>query len=372
MFTASSLFQSLKSTLESACQTGKCHPGKHRRRPALVPSMDSLEERRVLSRYSIVNMGALDGGNAGTIGGINVHGEVVGASFSTTARTELAYLFSHGSMKSLGTLGGTISQAFSINDSGEVVGLSTIAPGNNQGYLFLYRHGRLTNLGPGDFAKPFGNIQINNHGDMIAFALSDGDASLSRKGKTIDLGSLAGLGSQAVALNNKDEVAGLSQVSGSSSDPTYHAFLYKNGKMIDLGTLGGSSSQANGINNHGEVVGSLTTATGAIHGFSYKNGHMTDLGSLGGGVSEAFAINDSGEIVGDSTNSANAPNAFLDKGGKMMDLNSMIPASARAQFTVADAEAINNRGQIAALAVSTNPQDQSEYLVLLTPKSGKR
>jgi probable HAF family extracellular repeat protein len=313
-------------------------------------------------------MGALDGGNDGTIGGINIHGEVVGASINTNASTELAYLFSHGEMKSLGTLGGTISQAFSINDGGEVVGLSTIAPGNNQGYLFLYRHGQMTNLGAGNFSKPVGNIQINNHGDMIAFALSDGDASLIRRGKVVDVGSLAGLGSQAVALNNKDEVAGLSQISGSSADPTYHAFLYENGKMIDLGTLGGSSSQGNGINNHGEVVGSLTTARGAIHGFFYKNGRMTDIGSLGGGQTEAFGINDSGEIVGDSANQANAPNGFLYERGKMMDLNAMIPTSARTEFTVIDAEAINNRGQIAALAVSTNLQDRSEYVVLLTPK----
>ena len=98
---------------------------------------------------------------------------------------------------------------------------------------------------------------------------------------------------------------------------------------------------------------------------------MTDLGSLGGGQTEALAINDSGQIVGDSTTKANVPNAFLYQGGKMMDLDSLIPASARAKFTVTDAEDINNHGQIAALAVSTNPQDQSEYLVLLTPKSAR-
>ena len=328
--------------------------------------MESLEERRVPSRYSIINMGSLNGGTAGTIGGIDNHGEVAGASYTPSTGPELAYLFSHGSMKSL-TLGGPTSQAFGINDNGEVVGLSTIAAGDNQAYLFLYHKGHITNMGPIDFSKPFGTLRINNHGDMTGLPLSDGDASLLHDGKLADLGSLAGLGSAALGLNNHDQVAGYSEISQSNSTAIIHAFIFENGKMIDLGAFGGSSSQGNGINDHGEVVGTFSTAGGAIHGFLFNHGRMTDLGSLGGGATEAFAINDSGDIVGDSTDASNRPNGFLYEHGKMVNLNSLIPAGSK--FSTFAAEAINNRGQIAALASSTNPLDHSEYLVLLTPRS---
>jgi hypothetical protein len=34
---------------------------------------------------------------------------------------------------------------------------------------------------------------------------------------------------------------------------------------------------------------------------------------------------------------------------------------------ITNAEAINNHGQIAALAVSTNPENETQYVVLLNP-----
>jgi probable HAF family extracellular repeat protein len=114
-----------------------------------------------------------------------------------------------------------------------------------QSALFLYRHGHMTDLGMLDTSKPFGDIKINNHGDVIGFALTDDDASLLRHGRMIDLGALAGLGSAARALNDRDEVVGYSAIDETGSNLIAHAFLYNHGKMIDLGTLGGSSSVAN-------------------------------------------------------------------------------------------------------------------------------
>src|SRR5207302_3507687 len=77
---------------------------------------------------------------------------------------------------------------------------------------------------------------------------------------------------------------------------------------IDLGSLGGGESQAVAIDDRGRVVGYSTTATGAQHAFLWQNGKMTDLGTLPGvagtfnGVeNEQFVptgINDRGQIVG--------------------------------------------------------------------------
>ena len=213
--------------------------------------------------------------------------------------TENGFLYSHGKMIDLGTLGGANSRAFGINNSGEVVGLSNIAAGSTQSSIFLYRHGHMTSLvGPVDPTETFGDIKINSKGDVIGFPLSDGDASIDHKGNLIDLGSLAGLGSAARDLNDHDEVVGYSGVSGTGSTRVNHAFLYKNGTVIDLGTLGGPGSVANDINAHGEIVGSSMTTSGATHAFLYRNTHMTDLGTLGGADSVAGAINNSGEVVG--------------------------------------------------------------------------
>jgi probable HAF family extracellular repeat protein len=369
MFTALRLFLRLQSEFASERGAGKCRLRSARRRPSRVPCLEPLEERRVPSAYTVINMGSL-GGTAGIDLDINSHGAVVGGSYTANNATEHAFLYSRGKMTDLGTLGGTLSQAYGINDSGEVVGLSTTAPGSGLIDLFLHRHGHMTDLGPFDPNAPIGDFKINNHGDVIGLALSDGDASLDRHGTKIDLGSLAGLGSAARDLNDHDEVVGYSAVSGTGSSQIVHAFLYSHGKMTDLGTLGGADSMANDINALGAIVGVSDTASGAPHAFLDRHGQMIDLGTLGGPMSDAGAINDSGEVVGGSLINATVAHGFLDKHGKMIDLNTLIPANSG--FVIVNAEDINNPGQIAAEAESTNPQDHTVYLVLLSPTKHDR
>src|SRR5437868_4498862 len=114
-----------------------------------------------------------------------------------------------------------------------------------------------------------------------------------------DLGTLAGVNSYGLALNN----AGVA-VGGSYADLFYdqHAYLCKNdGSMLDLGTLGGRVSQALGLNDSGDVVGDSTTADGYLHAFCFNGKTMLDLGTLGGSSSMARAINGFGTVVGQST-----------------------------------------------------------------------
>jgi probable HAF family extracellular repeat protein len=58
--------------------------------------------------------------------------------------------------------------------------------------------------------------------------------------------------------------------------------------ITDLGTLGGGGSEALGINNTDQVVGYAGTAGGFQHAFLYSGGVMSDLGTLGGAYSQAF------------------------------------------------------------------------------------
>ncbi len=73
-----------------------------------------------------------------------------------------------------------------------------------------------------------------------------------------------------------------------------------------LGTLGGVMSQAMAVNNTGDVVGWSLTAANEVHAFLWQNGTLTDLNDMlpsGSGwvLGTAYALNNTGVIVGDGT-----------------------------------------------------------------------
>ena len=72
----------------------------------------------------------------------------------------------------------------------------------------------------------------------------------------IDLGTLGGTFSGAFAINNKNQVVGVSE----TPDRRTHAFLWSKNEMMDLGTLGGDGSVAEAVNDAGQVVGSSSVA----------------------------------------------------------------------------------------------------------------
>ena len=140
----------------------------------------------------------------------------------------------------------------------------------------------------------------------------------------VDLGTLGGGYSRAVAVNLWGQVVGDSTTPG---DTVSHAFSWtKKGGMIDLGTPPGSYSNASAVNTWGQVVGSIFTPGNlGYHAFSWtQQGGMVDLGTLGGGYSEAFAVNDSGQVVGYSGTSGGADHAFSwSRWGGMVDLGTL-------------------------------------------------
>ena len=119
----------------------------------------------------------------------------------------------------------------------------------------------------------------------------------------VDLGTLGGDFSQALAVNDGGQVVGVSKTVAGQ----FHAFSWTaGGPMVDLGTLGGLTSEAFAVNDGGQVVGvSTTTAAGVQHAFSWTaDDGMVDLGTLGGNFSQAAAVNDGGEVVGVSFTAA--------------------------------------------------------------------
>jgi probable HAF family extracellular repeat protein len=167
----------------------------------------------------------------------------------------------------------------------------------------------------------------------------------------VDLGTLGGLTSTPMDINDLEDVVGFSRIAGNSVD---HAFLYHNGAMADLGTLGGSDSEAGGINDAGQIAGSSVNSLGDMHAFLYQAGVWTDLGTLGGISSFAHSINELGDIVGISGMPNNQDqHAFLFKDGVMNDLGSL-------NGTYGVARAINNADQVVGYVL--NPTVNHAFL----------
>ena len=244
-------------------------------------------------------------------------------------------------MTDLGTLGGSSSIGYGINDSGQITGEAQIAEGFS--HVFLYGNGVMADLGFEGVGRGINNsgqitgnatnavdgfsgafiYDIDIHGGTIisdsgiGYGINDSgqavgwdglDGSfLYSNGEIIGLGIGAGYG-----INNDGQVASEAFI----NDVDMTASLYSDGIMIDLSTLGGSSSAGYGINENGQVTGYAETADGRWHAFLYSNGIMTDLNSViapasGWTLISGRDINDLGQICGYGINSQGEEHAFL-------------------------------------------------------------
>lgn len=101
--------------------------------------------------------------------------------------------------------------------------------------------------------------------------------------------------------------------------PTIPVESAANFTLVELGTLGGNYSEAIAVNNHVQVVGSSQTASGEYHAFFWENGEMTDLG-IQGHSSSATDINERGQVL-----LQDLGHAFIWENGMMTDLGDFPP-----------------------------------------------
>lgn len=135
---------------------------------------------------------------------------------------------------------------------------------------------------------------INDLGHVVGS--SNGRGYMYANGSMIDIGTLGGRSSTAVAINSRDQVTGTSQYSEMGYS---RAFLYDKGKMLDL-TPGLQSSVAMEINDEGVVVGYVNDPI-AKAAF-WKDGLMTAMEMLpyANTTSAARGINSRGDMVGNT------------------------------------------------------------------------
>ncbi len=190
---------------------------------------------------------------------------------------------------------------------------------------------------------------VNNFHTAIAsvfVALAATAASASAAVQIVDLGTLNGEWSAAYAINDSDQIVGLSDTPRGLS----HTFLYSKGRMNDLSPLTGLLSEPLGINNSGQVAGGIMAANGLMYPAIYNrhNGNIMVAGSLGGNNSDglagvATAINNVGQAVGFSYLPSGEWHAFIYDKGIMQDLGCLMNETAPCY---AYALGINDRGDV--------------------------
>ena len=349
----------------------------------------------------VIDLGTLHPGvgNCSTAKAINSHGVIVGNSDTGETDPLEGFTQSHavqwrdGNITDLGSLrGGYESVAVSINNQGLVVGISTNGISDPLGCFGLgvqchavqWRNGLIQDLGTlgGPEAVAF---LINEQGQIagaantnsspspgcgaLTFLTRTTDPFLWKNGRMTDIGNLGGTCAYPLALNNRSQVVGTATLPG---DLTYHAFLWPgaDGKIRDLGTLGGSFANANAINEAGEVVGYAGDNRDQAVAFLWEKGVMSNLGFLEGDcASTAQSVNSKGQIVGYSSTACDfsaVRSAVLWEDGSIVDLNTLVPQGSGIQ--VALAEAINDRGEIAANgAAGCEVVENCSHAVLLIP-----
>ena len=321
---------------------------------------------------------------------VNASGEIVG--FSENGQVDplagfnqsRAVRWKKGEIEDLGSFGGNQNEAISINSRGQIVGLSqnTISSscvglnffplGTTQLRAFLWEKGSMQDLGTlgGDCAVA---DYINERGQVAGVSettttpnpdtgIPAQDPFLWEDGKMTDLGTLGGAIGFPLFLNNHGQVVGFSSTSTkpgaclTEGDPNCHPFLWKHGNLIDLGTtsFGGSPVTPDGFNDAGAIVGAAdfsSTGGSTFDAYLWRNGVATDLGAVSGDCfSRAIAINSHSQVVGNSFScDGNFHNAFLWENGSIIDLNTLIPANSSLQLS--SGNDINDRGEIAGIGV---------------------
>lgn len=322
--------------------------------------------------YAVTDLGTLGGTNSSAYC-LNNHGAIVGDAMLPDGRTH-AFAFTNGVMLDLGTMGGTNSHAYGINNQGHIVGMADLTSGMH--------HGFLTTNGPGGFTMmDLGTLDGTN---SAAFAINDYDAivgqadlssglshafvwtNLASGMMDIDAGDSSS--SAGYGMNGSNQVTGFAHFNGTMSAFTTAAGTMGGG-MSNMGTMGGGASVAYGIGNHGTAVGASAMSNGSQHAFYSSSGGMmggvtlNDMGTFGGTNSQAYCINTFSNIVGTADTTNGMSHAFLYSGGMMRDLNDLIPTNSG--WMLMEARGINDTNQI----VGTGLMGGQMHAFLLTPVS---
>ena len=357
-------------------------------------------QTRKPKHYTVIDLGTL-GGTYSDAYGINDAGVVSGGAATpsqTNGLAQTAFLWFNGKMKNLGTLDGSkcpqcSSEAGGPNAENVSALISETALTDPNGEDFcgfgthlqcraaIWKEGVMTalrNLPGGRNSQAY---SINERGQVAGFAengIFDSTCTVPSQvmryeavlwepdGYIRELDPLPGdTVSFAFGMNNEGQVVGVSGLCSNVSLPPTgpagpHAVLWeRDGHVIDLGSLPGGvmNNVAGSINNRGEVAGTSVLSDGTVHSFVWtRKSGMKDVGALPGAVVTVTpccgSINDRGEAVGFSVDGTTGNfRAFVWQNGEITDLNSLIPADSPLYLLMANI--VNSRGEIVGLGLTS-------------------
>ncbi len=312
--------------------------------------------------YASTDLGTLGGTNSMAFG-MNNYEQIVGTA-QTTMSNYHAFLFEGGRMMDLGTLGGSNSCAYAINDNGWIVGQAGVPGTNLHAFLMtnMLMNPRMMDLGTlgGSNSAAW---MIDTRGEMAGWtAMADGShhaffMSNFVFGGMMDLGTAGGTKSEAYCLNSNRMVVGYAMMSNGTEQPimSTNALMGSTSMMtMGMGGMGASGGQLWFVNDLGNPAGQAQMPGGNYHAFMTTSGGMmggmtVDLGTLGGTNSIAYCLNNAGTAVGMSEMADGMPHAFMATVGmggtvQTLDLNTLVPTNSG--WMLMEARGINAAGQI--------------------------
>lgn len=217
----------------------------------------------------------------------------------------------------IGPPGATSTEAFGLNNRGDIVGVySSLAPPNDY-HGYLLRDGEYSQIDfPG--AVCTSARRINNRGDIVGFYKTEGCSFatafentrgyLLRHGTFYTIDVPNGRDTLVLGINNRADVVGRYCTAATSagcknSNNTQHGFLLKDGIFYTIDFPNATFTSAIAINSSGDIVGRYDTPDGT-HAFQLSDGVFRTLDIAPGQPTAAQGINNDGDIAGFAGNNA--------------------------------------------------------------------
>jgi len=244
-------------------------------------------------RGTMQDVGALPGGTDAVALTVNEGGQIVGESYTGDSvppppsgtcgdfpLTLHGFFSDNGRMVDLGTLGGSCTFAYALNNRGQVVGQSTLSE-DETSHPYVWEGNKMTDLGTLGGTYGFATW-LNDSGTVVGLATPQGDQALIafvwKHGAISNLGVLPGNGcSGANAINSKGQIVGgsgfnIADFFADCDDPVEHAVLWEHGRILDLNNFVPPGfdltlNEATSINDSGEISGFGTLSDGTQHAF---------------------------------------------------------------------------------------------------------